>query len=68
MTLPANILDQDQIAAAMGYERVGDAEKKLIEQGIRPIYGRRGCFFVTIDMLNAARGVGTASANSEELF
>lgn len=68
MITPANILNQDQLAAIMGYERVGDVEKKLIEQGIRPIYGKPGHFFVTVDMLNAARGVGVQSANSDDVF
>lgn len=52
------ILDQTQLAELMGYVRVGDVERRLIEQGIKPIYGKAGHFFITQDMLNASRGLG----------
>ena len=45
------IIDKE-IAHAMGYKSLKMCEKKLIEQGITPIYGRHGRFFVTAEMLN----------------
>ena len=47
-----NVLSQKQLMKLMGYSRPGDVEKRLIEQGIRPIYGRPGHFFVTLGMLS----------------
>lgn len=47
-----NVLDQDQLMALMGYQRPGDVERKLIEQGVQPIYGRPGRFFITLPMLS----------------
>lgn len=55
--LHPNILSQHQVAKLMGYERPGDAERKLINQGITPFYGRPGHWFITLDQLLAARGI-----------
>lgn len=52
-----NIFNEIQLAYLLGYSRIGDVERKLVEQGIRPIYGKPGHFFVTREMLNAARGI-----------
>ncbi len=66
----SELINQDQLAEIMGYTRSGDVERKLIEQGIRPIYGKPGHFFVTLDMLNAARGIlnSVQSIDKEDLF
>ena len=61
-----NILDQDQLASLMGYERAGDVERRLVQQGIRPIYGRPGHFFITVDQLNAVRGIFKHDSLQEE--
>lgn len=61
------VLDQDQLGALMGYERAGDVERKLIAQGIRPIYGKPGHFFVTLDQLTAAGGTMKGPAESQEI-
>lgn len=61
-----NIITSDELAQFMGYDRPGDVERKLREQGIRPIYGRPGHFFVTLDMLNAAGGILKDQPANEE--
>ena len=51
VSVMTEILDQDDLMQLMGYERAGDVERKLIKQGIKPIYGRSGRFFLTYRML-----------------
>ena len=59
------VFNQDQLCQLMGYETPGLAERKLIEQGIRPIYGRKGRWFVTLAMINAARGIRPAEPKDD---
>ena len=61
-----NIIDQDLLCRLMGYTRPGAVERKLLKQGITPIYGRHGRFFVTLDMLNASRGVFPSQESSND--
>jgi hypothetical protein len=56
------VFNERDLAELLGYERIGDVEKKLREQGIRPIYGKPGHFFVTGDMINHAAGVTGSTA------
>lgn len=56
-----NIFNEIQLANLMGFIRIGDVERKLVEQGIRPIYGKPGHFFVTMDMINAASSIDRKS-------
>lgn len=50
--MSVSVINERRLAELMGYTRIGDVERKLIEQGIRPIYGKPGHFFVTKEMLN----------------
>jgi len=61
-----NIFNETQLANLFGYIRIGDVERKLVEQGIRPIYGKPGHFIVTMDMLNAARGIFLKNHEDDE--
>jgi hypothetical protein len=62
----ASILDQDQLAKLTGYIRPSDIERCLIKQGIRPIYGKAGHFFVTKEMINATRGISDQQNHSHD--
>jgi hypothetical protein len=67
--MKATVFDEKELADLMGYERIGDVEKKLREQGIRPIYGKPGHFFVTSEMINHAAGVtGSIAVVKKGLF
>lgn len=46
-----NLISHFEVCNLMGYKNPGDAEKKLREQGITPIYGKSGYFFIAIHQL-----------------
>lgn len=69
MSKNPHIIDHIELMRLTGYEKPGMVAEKLREQGIRPFYGRAGYFFITLEMLNAARGIfQTPDSNSEELL
>lgn len=55
MTDNHQILDQDQAAALLGYESAKAAATALERQGIRPVYGRRGRWFIALAQIVAAQ-------------
>ena len=60
-----NTLSETQVAGLLGYESISYAERILVSQGIKPFYGRPGHWFITIDQLNAARGILRAVPNDD---
>ena len=50
------IVTQEELKAATGYDRPGDIEKCLRKNGVRFLYGKKG-IYTTIDALNAAMGL-----------
>jgi hypothetical protein len=52
----SQIVTQEELKAATGYDRPGDIEKCLRKNGVRFLYGKKG-IYTTIDALNAAMGL-----------
>ena len=46
------VLTKSEVTQLLGYKYPGLAEKKLRAQGITPIYGRKGHWFVTLSQIN----------------
>jgi len=70
MPKPAGILDQDDLMALMGYERVGDVERALIDYGIKPVRGKKGRIFITYGMLEQCIQANnqTASLTADDII
>lgn len=49
-------LTTDDLLAMTGYERPGDVERCLREQGVRFFWGKKGPW-TTLDLINAAGGL-----------
>lgn len=64
------LITDERIAVLMGYKphQTGMARRKLEDQGVHPFPGRAGRWFITIDQLNAARGIVQAAANTDDLL
>lgn len=56
----SQIVTQEELKDATGYDRPGDIEKCLRKNGVRFLYGKRG-IYTTIDALNAAMGIPTGN-------
>ena len=65
-TMNRNLIGQDELCGLLGCKRPGDAARLLEKQGIKPIRGRPGFWFVTLDQLNAAGGITKASNDDDE--
>ncbi len=52
----SQIVTQEELKAATGYDRPGDIEKCLRKNGVHFLYGKKG-IYTTIDALNAAMGL-----------
>lgn len=63
--MPGNLFGQDALCELMGCKRPSDAARLLENQGIKPIQGRPGFWFVTLDQINAARGIVTGQQPEE---
>lgn len=59
----SNILVFTDLQRITGYQRRSDVERSLLQQGIRLFRGRTGPW-TTIDLINRAGGVPTASQDS----
>ncbi|NOT13580.1 MAG: hypothetical protein HOP23_17430 [Methylococcaceae bacterium] len=59
------LIDSEQLQKATGYERPGDLEKCLKNNGVRVLYGKNGQPFTTLDAINAALGLKTSDAKEE---
>jgi hypothetical protein len=59
------LIDSEQLKKATGYERPGDLEKCLKNNGVRVLYGKNGQPFTTLDAINAALGLKTSDAKEE---
>jgi hypothetical protein len=52
------LVTQEQLLQVTGYKVAGEVlERKLSDQGIRFFYGRNGCIWTTMDLINAAGGL-----------
>lgn len=63
-----NLIPGTTIAKMMGLDpaRLGDARRRLEDEGIRVFPGARGNFFITLQQLNAARGIFPDAANDQQ--
>lgn len=51
------LIDQERMCKLLGCKQPAMASRLLKKEGIVPISGRNGHWFVTIDQINAARGI-----------
>lgn len=59
------ILLLPELQQILGYERQGDVERCLREQGIRYFRGKGGAPWTTIDLINMAGGLKAANQPDE---
>ena len=62
-----HLIDTDTLKELTGYERSGDLERYLRDQGIRYFPGRRGPW-TTVDLLNAAGGLVQYPGRQEDVL
>lgn len=56
MNTNPHILDQDQATELLGYGSPGMTRSKLRKQGIEPVDGARGRWFITLQQIAQAKG------------
>ncbi len=60
-----NLIGQERFCELLGCKRPSDAARLLEKQGVIPFKGRPGSWFVTLDQLNAARGIVRGQTETE---
>jgi len=60
-----NLIEDTTVARMMGFSihQVGHARRKLEDEGIKVWPGKGGRWFITLQQLNAARGITDGAAN-----
>ena len=59
------LTDFEQLQKVIGYERLGDLEKRLKKNGVRVLYGKNWQPFTTLDAINAALGLKAKGARED---
>ena len=63
----SNILTNEELKKATGYDKNSAIEKCLRAQKIPLLYGKDGQVFTTIDAINSALGIVAGEQQSEEI-
>ena len=64
--MESKIITTDMLKQVTGYERSGDVERCLRDQGIRLFFGKLGPW-TTLDLLNAAGGLRHMGQSTSKL-
>jgi hypothetical protein len=59
------LLTCEDLLRATGYQHVGDLARSLSKQGIRYFQGRGGAIWTTVNLVDAAGGLGMRQAANE---